>query len=230
MEVKERPIIFCGDMVCAILDGKKSATRRVIKPQPSSTCTGAIYNPSAFDPDRGWYFEGGGKLKCPYGRPGDLLWVRETWAKIWECEPPDTEDLKESPESFPWHIEYKANSDEKYPGDWPEDEGDNPDCAKWQSSRFMFKKYARLWLRITNVRVERVQEIRLPIAEGIEYRYDSVLEKPEYKVYGKLEKFDQWTKDPRWSFETLWNSLNAKRGYSWESNPYIWVVEFERVK
>jgi len=94
----------------------------------------------------------------------------------------------------------------------------------------MFKKYARLWLRITNVWAERVQEIRLPIAEGIEYRYDSVLKRPEYRVYGKMEKYDQWTKDPRWSFETLWDSLNAKRDYPWKSNPYVWVVEFERVK
>ena len=216
--MKERPILFSGPMVRAILEGRKTQTRRVIKPQAwrySNDVSGQrqIYarsGPEDFgDPDK--------PIRCPYGQPGDLLWVRETWAKIWECEPPDIEDLKESPDSFPWHIEYKANSDEKYPGDWPEDEGDNPDCAKWQSSRFMFKKYARLWLRITNVRIERVREISIEDCKAEGVLCDCLENEDNRCLLGN-----------KGHFKILWDSLNAKRGYPWESNPWVWVVEFER--
>jgi len=183
--MKERGVLFSGEMVRAILDGRKTQTRRVIRPQPIGGCGGAIYNPSAFEPDRGWYFDGGGKLKCPYGKPGDLLWMRETWATV------------------KGGVYYKQ-------------EGSNnarvAEYCGWRSPIHMRKADARLWLRLTDVRVERVQDITHhdALAEGVAYD----VSKPDGAPV------------PR--FRALWDSINTKRGYSWDVNPFCWVLTFER--
>ena len=200
--MKERPIIFSGPMVRAILEGRKTQTRRVIKPQPpekyeltgipcakiGGTWTWDFHDGIHFSENWGPEFS----ARCPYGRPGDLLWVRETWSHR-------ASDLR---------IAYKAGP---YPWDVKHD------LCKWRSSIHMPKKYARLWLRITNVRVERVQEITEEDAklEGIEAEWRQATH-PK-KTY-------------RAGMQFIWDSLNAKRGYPWESNPYVWVVEFEKAK
>ena len=230
--MKERPIIFNTEMVKAILDGRKTQTRRVMKPQPvKKDGFWELYG-------AGWGYDNGTvpcvpghslSEKNPYGRPGDLLYVRETWKPAeWSADGDD------------WHIVYKAGgngivaphlfddeqkeldfwiklSDELDEACCPMDEGwylQPIDYVKWRPSIFMPKNAARIWLKVKSVRVERVQDIsdKESIAEGIP--------NGAYAV------------NPKTSFRKLWDSINAKRDggiYSWESNPWIWVVDFEVV-
>jgi hypothetical protein len=175
--VKERPILFSGPMVRAILEGRKTQTRRVIKPQPE---IGGAY----------WRTPGGAigrdvKPKyCPYGRPGDLLWVRETWAINIGAEPGESI--------------YAYRADRERPGDW-------------KPSIHMPRKASRLLLRITDVRVQRVQEISdaEAIAEGCVPVWDAGV-------------------TPRDAFAELWDDINAPRDHGWESNPWVWAISFER--
>jgi hypothetical protein len=94
----------------------------------------------------------------------------------------------------------------------------------WKSSRFMPKKYARIWLEVLDVRAVRLQEISISdcVAEGIERYGDD-----NWVDYSGDRAF---TRIPRYSFSTLWDSLNAKRGYSWDSNPWVWRYKFDRKK
>lgn len=152
--MKERPILFSAPMVQALLEGRKTQTRRIVKPQPEWAKYGAMF----------W------KHKvamihvhaCPHGKPGDRLWVKETHAFIWpdEYEP---ENLKDC------NIEYRSDTDGKaLPGDWPEESRDDPERPKWRPSIFMPRWASRILLEITAVRVERLQDISEDdaIAEG----------------------------------------------------------------
>ena len=126
--MKESPILFSTPMLQAILDGRKTQTRRIIKPQPNSHDDGNFP----------WLIEEDCvpiPIKCPYGHPGDLLWVKETFALS----------------STRWR--YKADSD------WTFEEKEMGEDAKWKSSRFMPKAAARIWLQIEEIRVERLQDI-----------------------------------------------------------------------
>jgi hypothetical protein len=202
--MKERPIIFNTEMVQAILDGRKTQTRRVIKPSkysrtqfkwygehPLGGWWGSDVDPNEYNIPPG-HDEG---FPCPYGAPGDLLWVRETW-RI--CD---------------GVVSYKA--DDKY---------FNYPC---KPSIHMPKKYARIWLKVLDVRVERVQEISIKdiFAEGVDdmvlLPMESTPDLPEFHNCAQGQM--------RTGFEILWDSINAKRGYSWEINPYVWVIEFERI-
>lgn len=216
-EIKERPIIFNSKMVRAILDGKKTQTRRVIKPQPQYPgLQNMIYIKHPFAPSsvKGtpaesvinvpeeyiWCHEDwvgnivGEQGKCPYGVPGDRLWVRETFTEIL-TKPFDSTSTK---------IVYKADgwtpNDPKYP-------------IKWKPSIHMPRWASRITLEVLDVRVQRVQNIldAEAIAEGINPK--------EVAIRG-------WV-DARVGFRQLWDSINAKRGYSWVSNPWVWVVEYK---
>jgi hypothetical protein len=126
----ERPILFSAPMVQAILDGTKTQTRRIIKPEPE---THHQISP----------------LDCRYGVPGDRLWVRETFAFI------DNSDF--DAESY---YEYRADTDGKcFAGDWPGDEADNPNRPKWKPSIHMPRRASRITLHITGTRPERLQDI-----------------------------------------------------------------------
>lgn len=186
--MKERPIIFSTPMVQAILDGRKTQTRRIIKPQPDEDCyylmelnSGILtinYNQGDKNP----------KVKCPYGQPGDLLWVRESFAKATD---PDGDDL------------YYYKADRRHAD------------GKWKPSIHMPKAAARIWLRVKDVRVERVQDITEgdAIKEGIKPEFDYL-----HNSYENLT--------PKCSFMTLWRKINGRE--SWDANPWVWVVEFER--
>jgi len=205
--MRERPILFNTEMVQAILDGRKIQTRRVIKPQPLPdparieyygisdkyslsdwVCTSNSGKVGIFKPF---------SYKCPYGVPGDRLYVKEAWR-------PKAHNF---PTGYPY--EYKATAEQDgAPVDEP-----------WKSSMFMPKKAARIWLEITDIRVERVQDITEDDAfhEGV---LTSTMDHPHY-VYTFRE-----------GFMHLWDSINAKRDdgkYSWEQNPWVWVVEFKRI-
>ena len=203
--MKERPIIFSDPMVRAIQEGRKTQTRRVIKPQPDILSILDEYGLPGTALGYNRIGVGTTLMKCPYGQPGDLLWVRETWSPWADELTRQAISRKGEP------CLYKADYLEKAPcvvigGDF-----------HWHPSIHMPKKYARLWLRITNVRVERLQEISIKDckAEGV------LCDCPENEE-------NRCLLGNKGHFKILWDSLNAKRGYSWESNPWVWVVEFER--
>lgn len=198
----EHPILFTPAHVRAILAGTKTQTRRVIKPQPvawrPTECEGAYEwrysrtSAAVFGSTDGFL------VHCPYGAPGDLLWVREAWDD-WGLTDP--------------LIVYRAD-------DHPP-RGDGYD-SKWRSPMFMPRWAARLVLRITEVRVERVQDIseRDAQAEGCK-----VVEGLLWRPLGSKEPSQQITH--RKVYEGLWDSINAKRGYPWDSNPWVWAITFE---
>jgi len=237
--MKEKPILFSTEMVRAILDGKKTMTRRVIKPQPISIVAElkehssipgywipyandkrmANNNPGSRANDCGYY--------CKY-KVGSMLWVRETWTLAsWASDPLPI--AGEHPAGLRHRIIYKFDED-MYRGNglmrYPDEEGYER-LAKlykgygweyiWRPSIFMPRWASRITLEITGVRVERVQEITEEdaIAEGI----------LPFAPNGKAMS----STIPRKQFAVLWDSINAKRGYSFESNPYVWVIRFKRV-
>ncbi|HMD89447.1 MAG TPA: hypothetical protein VKF38_09820 [Anaerolineaceae bacterium] len=209
-ETKEHPIIFSSGMVRSILDGRKTQTRRVIKINKEAYKTGG--------------------RKCPYGEPSARLWVRETFALVWpgETQPKSTRDNK---------IEYRADLPvgcTDYPGQWPADEArGNDDAPKWTASIFMPRWASRINLEIKNIRVERVQEIREKDAkaEGIAGHADNLGSRHSNPtmIYPAFPEKDGGFMTARAAYEALWDSLNKKRGYGWDVNPWVWVIEFQMV-
>lgn len=204
---RERPILFSGPMVRAILEGRKTVTRRAIKHQPDVPVTDAIprrnypHGPATVDwywrpkhghlngaPSHGWDF------KCPYGEPGDRLWVRETFAHGHQDAGSDCGLL------------YRATD----PG-WD----DNNSGLRWRPSIHMPRWASRILLEITAVRVERMQDISNEQARAEGYPADR-----EADTGGS--GLDAWL----W-FRSLWESINGAE--SWAANPWVWVVEFKRV-
>lgn len=194
---KERPILFSAPMVRAILAGKKTQTRRAIK------------KPERYDGIRECGF------CCPYGQPGEGLWVRETFgyvsphdgrAPIEECE-----------------IQYRADLPEgctDQPGQWPADEARGYDEApKWKPSIFMPRKASRISLKIAGARVERLQEISEADAkaEGVE-------------PFPRDPEGDCWTDGLyKTAYNYLWCEINGWSPNAWDANPWVWVVEFNRI-
>lgn len=208
---KEHPILFSGEMVRAILDGRKTQTRRVIKKITRESVPG----PELVDCITDW--DGGpsrldmmttGTDLCPYGRVGDLLWVRETWSPL------DKDHWIERDRE----CAYKASTTGR--GEEIRQEyialGRN---YKWRSPIHMPKWAARIWLEITGLRSERLQEItgEDAIQEGWPR------EKELFPNVNTESKALSW-------FGRLWDSLNAKRGYGWDTNPWVWVIEFKRIE
>jgi hypothetical protein len=185
--MKEHPILFSGPMVRAILEGRKTMTRRVIK------------KPWLYGRENEYGRFQVNMRECPYGLPGDRLWVRETW---------------EYDDSRPNSYFYRAD---------PAPDGfiENPEAAwRWRPSIHMPREASRILLEVTAVRVERLQDISVPDAlrEGIEC--DDAEERAMIEAIGDG---DDRHKE---AFANLWDSINAKRGYGWDSNPWVWVVEF----
>jgi hypothetical protein len=184
--MKHRPILFSTAMVQAILDGRKTQTRRVVKGNPDMIGYARITSvPNGVFEDMA-----GKPIKCPYGQPGDVLWVRETWAH--------TKQLNINPEDENYDYVHKAGSE-----DWESFEG-----WRWKPSIHMPREAARLFLRIKSVRVERLQEIS----------------NDDIRAEGAAE-FGCTTHRLNW--QTLWQSINGPE--SWDANPWVWVVEFERI-
>ena len=213
-----KPILFSTPMVQAILDGRKTMTRRVVKPQPrpENSYFGGIVTSSTDNSLIGCVgFCRSALAVCdhdyrrPRYQPGDILWVRETWFCD-ECDP-DCAGRTEKSECTFNHVGdccygYKTQYTEPIPSDMK---------IKWRPSIFMPKEAARIFLRVTDVRVERVQDILC----GDMKREGCI---PETATGGH---HTQW-KDDYWI--PLWDNINAKRGYPWSSNPWVWVISFER--
>lgn len=213
---KEIPILFSAPMVEAIMDGRKKQTRRVIKQLPPETFIHYL-----FEKDGKHYkresVNGCVELgfKCPYGKPGDILWVRETFCHY------TTDTGFEIPGTFRYKTDNNITSEEK-----------------WKPSIHMPKAAARIWLEVTDVRVERLQDINPNDAclEGVEYwniDHDALEGgelQAEFKNYMWIdnEKHNEYA-FPTYansvdSFRTLWQSINGPE--SWEANPWVWVVSF----
>lgn len=187
-----KPILFSTPMVRAILDNRKSMTRRVVKPQPvyrSDWGTmGYEWKDKAFVTSE---FSSGILRFAPY-QAGDILWVRETWQ-------PEIE--------YGWKYNYKATYE-------------NLKCGKWRSAMFMPRIAARIWLRVTDVRCERVSDITEEdaIREGCRIG-DQYLGKHSTPALSAKQSF-MW----------LWNILNGKRGYIFSDTVWVWVIVFERIE
>jgi hypothetical protein len=196
----DRPILFSGPMVRAILDNRKRQTRRIVKPMPQRPIekTGGAWWDDAHDHS----------LTCRYGRPGDRLWVRETWAYVpataWRRS--DGVQQTGNPDEPDMAAVYAAGWDRSRPG-------------RWRPSIHMPRWASRITLKITGVRIERLQEITEhdAINEGIEIKGHCW---KDYRTDGA------WS-NPINSYWSLWDAINGAG--SWDTNPWVWVVEFERV-
>lgn len=242
-QVKERPIIFSGEMVKAILDGKKTMTRRAVKTQPRDECTeiatsacfGHVeYRSTSEDRQTQSILA---KIKCPYGKIGDRLWVRETWIQGYDDPLIESEGDDENAVS----IIYKADGKEEYrtcSAETAENWGDfsaDSEMVGFKSPIHMPRWASRILLEITDIRVERLNDISEADAlkEGIRnYNFEMEDSPDTYVGYTHLQKDDGKStlyKTPAIAFERLWDTLNAKKGNPWSSNPWVWVVEFKVV-
>jgi hypothetical protein len=214
--MKERPILFSGPMVRAILEGRKTQTRRVMK----LTDSGRVKEPGSA---RNWHLEDlNATQACPYGKPGDRLWVREAWAVE------DRLDDKRPTSFSRWPTWFRA--DGSYYANTPQ-YGFHRDAARigrWRPSIHMPRWASRISLEIVSVRVERLLEISAgdAIAEGIEPHEQLIGD----SVYTTFRDYLTGAKDraARQSFETLWESINGPDSLA--ENPWVWVVEFRPVE
>lgn len=227
--MKERPILMSGAMVRAILEGRKTQTRRIITSRKQEHF-GIIQDvlSSALDIEAnkigGWRISGDSptcydgevqmndwstEIECPYGVSGDRLWVKETFAySVGESVPDGGK------------VEMRA---------YRSDFGDDATCpvGKWKPSIFMHRALSRVTLEITDVRVERLQDISEAdaFAEGID---------EEGEAYSKAEHFQLGGSNIRggtpavFAYADLWESINGEG--SWAANPYVWVLTFRRIQ
>lgn len=222
--MKERPILFSGAMIRAILAGQKTQTRRVVKPQPHIDAMGNFcWNGWNFGQDfNGPHIQAiaspipsskTGRVHCPYGKPGDRLWVRESWFQRGEWNP------YSGPEGVDWEDARWIGSKEiVYAADRPKPEGDPNKRIFWRSrpSIHMPRWASRILLEIVSVRVERLQSISEADAEaeGIDF-------------LRHVQDADE-TLTARDLYECLWDGINGAG--SWAANHWVWVVEFKRVE
>jgi hypothetical protein len=236
-DATERPILFSGSMVRAILDGRKTQTRRVIKEQPPEEFQPIVerYCPAKVNKRTGEEYAGEEifgaydafgdyGFQCPYGGPGDLLWVKETFARIHAglLQHLDPEPDNGEPYNNGWSTVFRADG---LPPNW-EHYG-----QPWRPSIFMPRKMSRTDLEIVKVRVERLQEISEEDAkaEGVQIPFVNFPQPPDskFKVGDPLGSY----KD---HFRVLWDNINGARDrflqpkgpHRWELNPWVWVVEF----
>lgn len=222
------PILFNTEMVRAILDGRKTCTRRVINPQPQSRLcyTYAGSHKGCIGkwtyPNKGAHEFLGEEYKLPENikdeelskrwnppyHTDDILYVRETW--------------KKAPNGYYYYEDWQRN--------------DIADVTKWKPSIHMPKEAARIWLKVTDVRVERLQEMK-PVDVIKEGAYldcwdclNTYGESGSQCCYGTEEQCSQCD-EVMMEWEKLWNSTIKKSDidrYGWDANPYVWVIEFER--
>ena len=236
-EIKERPILFSAPMVRAILEGRKTVTRRAMKIQPDEDASVTVesYNvavtnrhgeqvagPMVFG---AWWRDGESGCKCPYGQPGDRLWVREAWASIRIAQAPDQE----------WVVYRESDNRTDYGG-------------PWKPGIHMFRRDSRILLEITAVRAERLQDIseEQAKAEGCFFTDygrkcghtgkgwtdvgscpapDSTHQQLDGWMWEKTTSHEQCLGSARNAFGNLWTFT----GGDWGANPWVWVVEFKRV-
>jgi hypothetical protein len=211
---KERPILFSAPMIRAILGGKKTQTRRVVKQLcgcPDFYC----YKPEDQYPyyfrrkDAVWdsfkTLEDLARNYCPYGATGNRLWVRETWLSYLDMHFYRATDLDLLPDPL---LQFESP-------------------AKWHPSIHMPRNVSRINLLVTRIRVKRLQDLTEAdaISEGIHKISNAFFSGKTNKAKDAPVCFPSAVE----SFQDLWDSINLKRGCGWETNPYVWVVNFERI-
>lgn len=224
-----KPILFNTEMVRAILDGRKSCTRRIVKPEPQGYFE--VNENPVYIYDTDW---NQGKITPPY-QPGDILYVRETfaWCPCWDCGM-DTEQGACTDHIY--HSEKKEYGCYMYRASCEDNE--YPSADTWHPSIHMPKEAARIWLKVKNVRVERLQEMK-PVDVIKEGAYpdcwdclNTYEESGSQCCYGTEEQCSQCD-GVMMEWEKLWNSTIKKTDidrYGWDANPWVWVIEFERCK
>lgn len=198
MSTKERPIIFSGPMVRAILDGNKTQTRRVVKPQPVDLQWGPGAEP--------WDASTGYALRCPYGNQGDRLWVRETWVPFEQDGP---KALYRADADEDGTIPYLCTGAGGFGGGVC-----NATIDRWRPSVYMPRWASRITLEITGIRLELLH--RISEADAIAEGCPLVNPDPFIPGYGGSSA-SGW-------FSQLWESIHGND--SWLANPWVWVVEF----
>lgn len=190
--MRVKPILFNTEMVRAILDGRMTQARRLIKPQPTNPRHNNV----------GWleWDDGHGYRMKPPCEVGDILWVRETWQYVYTCD-----DYDKCIEITGRYV-YFADDSMPFTYWVDTDTGEHKDQMPWRPSIHMPREAARIFLRVTDVRVERLQDIDDDgvVAEGLEIGAQ---------------------------FDELWNRTVKKSDrakFGWENNPWVWVIEFER--
>lgn len=196
----EHPILFSAPMIRAILDGRKTQTRRVVKFNASHRVQLKHHQ---------WHIEDPlAILACPYGKVGDRLWVRETWCAAYQDGAWGT--LFRADETFA----LGKQNHPKGPYYHAKEFGTH---IHWRPSIFMPRWASRITLEITDVRVQRVQEI------GTNDCYEEGIERPSGPILGSERcGYDNARND----YRRLWDSINAKRGFAWSVNPWIWAITF----
>lgn len=229
-----KPILFNTEMVRAILDGRKTCTRRIVKDGiPDDAMWGyTAFTPKGYISCRGVYADGYGEgfYKLPY-QPGDLLYVRETWGIS------NMDD-----ESKMAYIVYRASEEQKNEGcrevHLPDEkfekmyESMTESEPEWRPSIHMPKEAARIWLKVTDVRVERLHDITEDgaLREGAQgIRCDHVA----LGEHGCTDCMNTgWIEPPQVGFMQIWDSTIKKSDldrYGWDANPYVFVIEFVKI-
>jgi hypothetical protein len=209
--MSDKPILFSGERVIEILDGRKTHTRRIMKPQPTWKEKDGCW---VWSPAKGeeWYnwldgFDSQIGNLSPYGsfENEDVLWVRETWRTEVQYDLVSPRDIPKEAK-LQWRADMRASH------------SDGVKFGRWRSSIHMPRWASRLTLHVVDIRVERVQDISLQdcIAEGMSAADER---KARASFTGAAYQREWW--------RGLWDSINAKRGCSWESNSWVWVVQFE---
>lgn len=240
----ERPILFNGPMVRAILEGRKTQTRRVMKAIPKGwgidtpPVMGSI---TSKHPKQGKYgvfirrgvgteFPEADIITCPYGKPSDRLWVRETLRLLddngikWWAYDADKEWLT----SKLFGSAYLGERLDPCKSGLSVERGYIP-------SIHMPRWACRILLEITNIRVERVQDISEEAAkrEGAQFadfgKDGWGKQRPGWRLDKMPEHTGESLNSAKWAFCNLWNKINASRGYGWDANPWVWVMEFKQV-
>ena len=237
----ERPILFSGPMVRAILEGRKTQTRRIAIPKRS--CIDFIGGGPKDGPDwndpRCWGFEDPNtgfwwalrgneechQLPCPHGMVGDRLWVRETHAEVFEVDipagrPRGPTGTAGSPARPDWKSRYVYLADGPMPNVQWHHVGDSQP-VRWTPSIHMRRRASRITLEITGVRAERLQSISESdaLAEGV------TIADPHMRDHGA----GTYRPPSIRAFHDLWDSLNAARGHGWDVNPWVWIIQFRRI-
>ena len=207
-KLKERPIIMDGEAVRAILAGRKTQMRDAMEPQPSNF----------------WQPPKSGLKHAQIGAIGDRLWVRETWVELWDWDQsksncPDWYD--EEGNDMPGHIHYRA--DPSHPTEMADPDGAKVDLT-WRPSVHMPRHASRITLEITNIRVERLQDISEAdaMAEGVNSRL-VVRNSSCHYIEPPTDTYSYIA-----SYIPLWESANGKG--SWDWNPWVWVIEFKKLE
>jgi len=229
--MKERPILFSGPMVRAILDGRKTQTRRIVKPQPEHLQVHEYKGSRIYDgANRRWCwkqlvasdcwsigFEQELAELCPIAKPGDRLWVRESWCqKFKEDESGWVYNSEDNLDSSCVHYRADGYEVRAIDGDgfqrWNKDGGE---ASPWKPSIHMPRWASRILLEVVSARVERLNEIshKDVVAEGIEPN------QPGYYTCHNGAKYMDFQE-----YQELWESINGQG--SWDDNPYVWVIEF----